>query len=127
MSGDGVMLDTNVILGYLKGDKSIRDFIQTRLAQEWYVSVITRIELLSFPSLRQDEDAAIQDFLGYAIIVTLSEKVEKQAVRLRRETKCKTPDAIIAASAICMGASLVTLDRKLAAVEYPGLRTVNPI
>lgn len=45
------LLDTNIILGFLKGQESIVKFIEMHEDFDLYTSVITRLELLSFHGL----------------------------------------------------------------------------
>ncbi|MBY0576174.1 MAG: type II toxin-antitoxin system VapC family toxin [Gallionellaceae bacterium] len=77
------------------------------------VSQITRMELLGFPGLAQEEEAAILAFLGNCQILFVDEAVEQQVIRLRRASYCKLPDAIIAATAQAHQLTLLTLDQRL--------------
>jgi len=61
----------------------------------------------------------IQDFLSEVKIIDLSEEVKNLAIRLRSEHQLKLPDAIVAATALSVGAVLVTNDIKL--LRVPGL------
>lgn len=72
------------------------------------------MELLGFPSLVQEEEAAILDFLRSCQVLFIDETVERQAIRLRRTSHCKLPDAIVAATALVHGIALLTLDERLA-------------
>lgn len=91
-----------------------------------YVSVLTKMELLSFHSLTPEEETFIVDLLDDVTIVPLNPDVADVAIRLRRATRRKMPDAIVAASAVVAGAVLVTCDRELAATDFPGLVAINP-
>lgn len=75
------------------------------------VSQITRMELLGYPKLTDDEDQAIRAFLAACQIRLLDEQIEAQAIRLRRHGTFKLPDAIIAATALSGALRLVTLDQ----------------
>ena len=77
------------------------------------VSQITRMELLSFPGITRDEERRIDAFLSACHVCRLDERTEQEAIRLRRLTNLKLPDAIIAASALVRGATLLTLDRRM--------------
>jgi Predicted nucleic acid-binding protein, contains PIN domain len=120
------LLDTNVILGFLKGAPSVVNFVNTLEPGCLHASVITRMELLSFHGITADEEKAIRDVLAAISIIPLSAEVEDIATRLRRATRRKMPDAIVAVSAVSLGAVLVTSDRELAATEFPGLRATVP-
>jgi hypothetical protein len=77
------------------------------------------MELLSYPLLDESAQSRIEGFLSEIIIVGLSEPVKKLAIVLRREHQLKLPDAIVAATALSLGAALVTNDAKL--LRLPGL------
>ena len=52
MSGTDYLADTNAIICLLNGNDCMKPFLQKKLA----VSVITFMELLSFPSLTMEEE-----------------------------------------------------------------------
>ena len=103
-----VVLDTNAVLYFLGG----------RLAQalpqaDFYVSVITEMELLSYPLLKSDEEAEIYSFLSDVSIVNLSQEIKQSAIALRRQYRVKLPDAVVAATAQHLKAELFTNDLKM--------------
>ena len=113
MSGSGfVVLDTNVVLYHL-GDR-----LKQPLKKEKYaILVITEIELLSYPKIGTEETVKIQNFLAQTTIVGLLESIKIETIRLRRKYALKTPDAIIAATALKLNALLLTKDKKLLSVS----------
>ena len=126
MSGK-LLLDTNAILGLLKGQPSITALLESAETDVLYASVITRMELLSFPGITPEEEKHIRDFLDDEVsIIPLNTEIEDTAIRLRRATRHKIPDAVVAASAIAAKAVLVTCDRELAETVFPGLVTRCP-
>ncbi|MCL2330597.1 MAG: PIN domain-containing protein [Phycisphaerae bacterium] len=125
MSGK-LLLDTNAILGFLKGHPSIIALLQAAETGSLCASVITRMELLSFHGMTSEEEKRIHDLLDAISIIPLNAEVEDTAVRLRRATRRKMPDAIVAASAIASKAVLVTYDQELAGTIFPGLITRHP-
>jgi predicted nucleic acid-binding protein len=118
-------LDTNIILDYLKGDQSIIDFLAEHSKAELYVSVITRIELLSFHDITPKEEKHIRDIISRINVLPITEDIEEYAVNFRRITRKKLPDAIIAASAISVDAVLLTQDKELANSVFPDLKTLT--
>lgn len=115
MSGTDTLLDTNVVIGLLKGHVPAIRLAETAHLnlQLAAVSQITRIELLGFPALTEDEDHEIRAFLSCCRVYLLDERIEAEAIRLRRHGGLKLPDAIIAATAIMNGYRLLTLDGNL--------------
>ena len=112
MSGIDWLLDTNLVIGLLKGHAAAMALAEEQeLALERAaVSQITRMELLGFPGLADEEETAIRSFLDACRVVVLDEAIEEQTIRLRRSGMFKLPDAIIAATALMLNAQLLTLD-----------------
>lgn len=108
------VLDTNAIL-YILGDKLLYPVPQGR----YFISVITEMELLSYPSIGDMEQSQIQSFLSEATIVGLTKPVKERAILLRRQYRLKLADAIVAATALSLEATLVTNDSTLRKV--PGV------
>jgi predicted nucleic acid-binding protein len=115
MSGIKYLLDTNMIIGLLKGhDAAIALAEQIELVLEYAgISQISRMELLGYPKITEEEESAIRLFLQACQICLLDERIEAEATRLRRSGHFKLPDAIVAASAIVSHARLLTLDKNL--------------
>lgn len=120
------VFDTNIILDFLKQDPVIGAYLATLQGATILASVITRIELLSFHALDAREKGEITNLLSTCVIVPLSKSVEDAAIAFRCQTRRKTPDSIIAATALCHNATLITGDVYLASVTYPGLKVINP-
>ena len=113
MSGDKLLLDTNVIL-YLLGDEDIEDkFSEKQLA----ISVITEVELLSYPKISVQEEQIILSFLDIVKRIPFDESIQKETIYLRRKYKMNLPDAIICATAKAYGLILVTNDIALHTVQ----------
>jgi hypothetical protein len=105
------LLDTNVVISILAGKSPLT--MPLRIDPPIALSVITEIELLSFDLLSVQEESAIRSFLASADIIYLSPHIKDITVQLRRKHRIKTPDAIIAATALYKKAVLVTEDRTL--------------
>ena len=80
---------------------------------EYLVSVITEMELFSYPSLSPNSESLIRDFLNEVSIMGLTDSVKERAIAPRRKHGLKLPDAIVAATALVVEAELVTNDGKL--------------
>ena len=89
------------------------------------MSVITEMELLSWPSLTNEEEKKVREFLGRLIICELTPSIRARGVRLRREQRLKLPDAVVCATAIEFGVDLWTNDMTLAKVPGLNCRAVN--
>jgi len=118
MSGINYLLDTNIILGLLKSDPDTLRLIKERKieTQQCAYSAITRMELLGFPGITQAEELLIQHKLAHLTYLPITSAVENIAIRLRRSQRIKLPDAVIAATALEIGAELLTFDRQILVV-----------
>jgi predicted nucleic acid-binding protein len=120
--GMSIVLDTNAVLYFLGG----------RLAQplpeaDFQVSVITEIELLSYPLLKPEDEAEVRGFLNDVTIVDLGADIKRSAIALRRQYRLKLPDAVIAATALHLGAELLTNDIKLSNIPILRVRELELI
>ena len=113
MNGIEFLLDTNMVIGLLKGHApAIALAEQSGFAlDKSAVSQITRMELLGYPQLTDEEDGTIRGFLANCQVRMIDEQVEAQAIQLRRNGIFKLPDAIIAATALTGSLRLLTLDQ----------------
>ncbi|GHV83339.1 hypothetical protein AGMMS50212_06790 [Spirochaetia bacterium] len=57
-------------------------------------------------------------------IPKMTESIEEETIQIRRQTKLKLPDAIIAATAIMLNAELVTTDEHFLGCKYPKLQVM---
>lgn len=108
------LLDTNVAL-YLLGGR----LAESIPAGSYGVSVITEMELLSWPSLTTQDEKKVRAFLAQVTICELTPSIRVRAVQLRKEARLKLPDAVVCATAMEFGVELWTNDIALARV--PGL------
>jgi len=111
-----LLLDTNAVIYLQKG------LLADPLPQaNCFVSVITEMELRSFPGLTTEQEKALRDLLTDVVIVGLTEEIKEAAIQLRRHHRLRLPDAVIAASAMVLDAELLTNDARLSAT--PGVRS----
>ena len=124
MSGTKYLLDTNFILGILKSDDLVLAELSSRriLAAECSYSAITRMELLGFHRIAQNEEAIIKQKLEHFSYLPLTKDIEDKVIDLRQSRKVKLPDAIIAATALCFGIELLTLDQHLLTIVRSAIK-----
>ncbi len=128
MNGRSVLLDTNAVIKFLAGVRPLNE-VDIRAYREFHISFVTEIELRSFRGADDRHREQVAEFLPDCTIHGISEVVKDEAVRLRRVYRLKTPDAIIAGTAIVRRMPFMTADkglRRLAEeidlvfVHYPG-------
>lgn len=107
MSGSRLLLDTNVALYLLRGDRSAADAINE---QSVFISFITRMELLSKPGITAAELKRVEAFVNEWPMVdsTVRSWTGRSGSGAHR---LKIPDAIIAATALYLDVPLLTADR----------------
>ena len=106
------VLDTNIILYFLGGRLA-----DSLLAGAYAISVISELELLAYPGLVSSEEQRIRDFLSDVPVTDLTQSVRHHAVSLRKRFGLKLPDAIVAATALALEATLLTNDQRLLALS----------
>jgi predicted nucleic acid-binding protein len=125
MNGTKIFFDTCAVVKLL--DKQY-DLISLGInvdEVQLLTSVIVRMELLSKRQMMDFEKRGILEFLDHLAVIPLSEEIERKAIELRRSTKLKLPDSIVAATSIVLDAILLTDDKALLNLSWPGYRTQN--
>ena len=122
----GYLIDTNVIANFTseKFSGKAMDFLANVIDETPNISVITKIEALSWHSALIQEEANIKSFVNYSNIIALSDMIVDECIIIRRNARMKTPDAVIAATAIVNGLTLLTSDADFNRI--PNLRILNP-
>lgn len=120
MNGNSfAVLDTNVMLYHLS------DRINPPLQlQQHAISVITEIELLSYPSITAEEIGNVQRCIANVTVIDLLSFIKLEAIELRRKYRIKVPDAIIAATALWLERPLITNDKKLLGIPEIETRSI---
>ena len=103
------LLDTNIIIYFFNGITEDESLIEI-LKHSFNISIITKIEFLSWHKLAQNEELnkKAKEFITNATVYDLDEVVANQTIKNRQLYTIKTPDAIIGATAIVHGFELVT-------------------
>ncbi|MGM0543961.1 MAG: type II toxin-antitoxin system VapC family toxin [Pseudomonadota bacterium] len=100
------LLDTNAIIYALNRKLKLP-------ANRYAVSVVTEMELLSWPSLTGKEEAKLKALLENLGVIQLEKPIQDAAIKIRRTSSLKLPDSIISATALIGGFVLVSDDQKL--------------
>lgn len=110
MTGDRIVIDTNIALYLLNGDDELADLLY---GKELILSNITRMELLSFPDITRGELVKVEVFVKSWPVVEINTLIEDRAIAVRRKHRLKLPDSIIAATAMHLEIPLITADRAM--------------
>jgi predicted nucleic acid-binding protein len=111
MNGNKLLLDTNIIIYLLSGDKTLADILHKKSI---YISFITQLELLRYTELSSREMLKIKDFIRQSTVIDINQEIKDNVVRLSKEHKFKLPDCIILATAIYLELPLLSSDKNLA-------------
>lgn len=114
MNGNSILLDTNTVLYFLSGDETISDFIKEK---KIFISIITEMELLSYSKITSKELKIISGFISEITVININNDIKETAIKIRRSSKLKLPDSIIAASSIFLQIPLITADNEIKNVE----------
>jgi predicted nucleic acid-binding protein len=125
---DLFVIDTNTAINFLNGKIPALPAGEDGDTQ-YFINVVTEMELFAYPQITPEEEQDIRSFLDDIAIIQLSEEVKLEAIRIRRlgSPRPKLPDAIIVATAVLLGASLITSDTNLLKLKWPGLQTVSMV
>jgi len=114
MSGPSVLLDTNIVLYLLNGYDKLQKLLQGTTI---FLSVITKVELLSHSNLNKSGEQVIRDLLDQSKVMEFSNVIQERTIQLRRKFKMKLPDAGIAATAAFLNVQLITADKQFAKLK----------
>jgi len=114
VSGTKFLLDTNVVLYLLSGDKTVADLLNDK---QLYISFITELELLGYAGITKKEHKAIRLFLQECAVINITEQIKEETIRIRQTYKVKLPDSIIAATSQYLGIPLITADQDFKRIE----------
>ena len=107
------LIDTNVISDYFSASLpenglQLMDVVMDAIPN---LSVISQIELLCW-NTDAIKEQCVKDFIADSTIFGITSDVIKHCVNIRRNKKVKTPDAIIAATALAHNFTLITNNEK---------------
>ena len=122
----GYLVDSNVLIDYVAERFSPEQLakLDDIFDKDLTVSVITKIETLGFNAPDPEQKKMVQ-FINLANILGLSDDIVQQTIDLRKNNKLKTPDAIIAATAIVHNLPLLSRNTK-DFKNIPDLTIIDP-
>ncbi|MCE2790459.1 MAG: type II toxin-antitoxin system VapC family toxin [Saprospiraceae bacterium] len=120
------LIDTNIVSDYLSASitqkgMALLDDVMNAIPK---ISIITQIELLCW-NTDQATLQYVKEFINDSIILEINSDVVYHCVSIRNKKKIKTPDAIIAATALGHSYTLITNNEK-DFVGIQGLKVLNP-
>ena len=121
---NGYLLDTNSVIDYLDNKLPLK---ANKLIEEinWKISVITRMELLSWPGASEGQIYILNEFIIASNVFGLLEPIILKTIDVRKTYKTKLPDAIISATCLVNDLTLITRNVKDFQI-IDGLKLINP-
>ena len=124
MSGNRLLLDTNILIYLSKQELKLEDFASEE--DVLYISVITLMEAKGYTFGSKKEEILIDTLCENLIKTDLTNDIIETVIRLRKTNKFKLPDAIILATAIENNLKLITRNTKDFEVAAPSDIVLNP-
>lgn len=101
-----MLIDSNIIIYAMQSQHDeLRRFIGKYAPA---VSAVSYVEVLGYHKLNTSERTQLQAFFDAALVLQITEDVLRRAVQLRQSRRMKLGDALIAATALVAGRTLVT-------------------
>ena len=93
---------------------------------KFYFSVINKIEHLGFSGITEPEESKFQELIFAATVLNLDQDVVKSTIEIRKNYRITIPDAIIDATALAQGLTLISRNIK----DFKNIRALellNPL
>lgn len=105
------LLDTNILIYYLAGDipKKELDKIKNILNKSFNISIITKIELLGWDKHSPEGYKLAEEFIEFASVLNITDEISDLTIKIKKNSKIKLPDAVIAAT--CLNDNLILVTR----------------
>ncbi|MBW6533599.1 MAG: type II toxin-antitoxin system VapC family toxin [Mariniphaga sp.] len=125
--GTRYLIDSNTVIDYIAGlhpEKALK-WLNQIIDEEINVSVITKIEVLSYNPDIEDNYQILIEFFESTAVFSLTEEIVDRTICLRQKQKIKLPDAVIAATALVNELTLISRNTK-DFKNIKGLEIVDP-
>ena len=120
------LLDTNLFIDSVGGEVPAVNAFEMAVNSEWVgYSAITRLELFGYPDLTTEEENALIVVTSELKEIYVTVAIVDLAIKIRKNIRIKVPDAIIAATAQKMTATLITRNED-DFKNIRGLKVFNP-
>ncbi|NOU19277.1 MAG: type II toxin-antitoxin system VapC family toxin [Bacteroidales bacterium] len=127
--GQRFLIDTCAVIKYLNNQfpSDAISFMDALVDDDSNVSFITKIELLVWNPPNLNDIKIVEEFLAGSEIHFINDDIIMRAIQIKKETRIKLPDAIIAATAMVNNFILLSdNDKDFLKVKPLGLNYINP-
>jgi predicted nucleic acid-binding protein len=119
------LLDSNVIIDTLNHKLNLLAFLDNFPDCEIYINFVVEIEVLSKTDMSSQEEAEARALLNSFNWAEIDKSVREMAIQIRRSKDLRLPDAIIAASAISLNATVLSSDPHLRDYQHMGYKALS--
>jgi predicted nucleic acid-binding protein len=111
--GQHYLIDSNAVIDYLSGNLPPKGMgLMNQIINDIpNISVITKIEVLGYKTT-DEAYKLLSNFINDSTVIALHDEIVENTIEIRKEHKIKTPDAIIAATALSCGFTLISRNEK---------------
>jgi len=107
-----ILLDSNIVIYSTEALPEFDDLREYLLTNSHCVSVITYVEVLGFHKLSTHNKDTLREFFESVPVLTITDEIVAQAVKLKQMRRMKLGDSFIAATALINNIPLVTRNTK---------------
>lgn len=123
----GYLIDTSAVIKYLNGTfpKTGIELLDRIVDEESNISFISAIELQVWKPEDLNDLLIYQQFVAISNIIGINDGIISETINIRKTSKIKLPDALIAATAIANDLTLIA-DNDKDFRKVPALKCLNP-
>lgn len=118
MSGNNILLDTNIVLYLLNGEETLIPLLEEK---NLYLSFITQLELLGSRNLNPNDNLKIKQFISECTVIDITLEIKDFAIHIRQKYTIKLPDCIIMATSLWLNMPLITADQDFKKIDIADL------
>lgn len=121
------LIDTSAVIKYLNASFPADglEFMDTIVDQESNISFISEIELQVWLPENPDDIEVYRQFVANSTVYSIEKNIIAETIRIRKTSRVKLPDALIAATALIKGLTLIS-DNDKDFLKVTGLKYINP-
>jgi len=121
------LLDTNILIYHFADTipKKEVNKIEEIFRTSFNISILTKIEFLGWEKHTEEGFEKAQEFIGFANVISMTDEIVDLTIDIRRQSKIKLPDAVIAATSLNNNLILITRNDK-DFKDIKGLEIYNP-
>jgi len=108
--GQGFLIDTNILIYFFDGKipEYSRLTVRSVFSRSFNISAISKIEFPGWQKYSDQQYQKAEQFISGANIFSLTDEIVGETIRIKRQKIIKLPDAVIAATCLANGFTLVS-------------------